>query len=558
MIKTWRLKNFKSIGESMEAIHFGKLTILAGANSSGKSSVIQSILLLMQTLAGKSQSALQLNGELVSLGTVGDLWHDGKIDEPLSFEFSLDNPKQPHTDIHFNLNFLPIASDDYTGTLVGLVDGNYIEKDVTAPRYFEYLHVKYNGPKVFDHEQYIVEELSENVQANAELQLADSGLTQISAIKGAKIDLQQFLPGRITFSATRTKTALDWETFLADPLEHKMRRDQLRATLQDDYMQKIETAIQVLELPALHDVNATSHKTTLVQYRDWYGRLSAVQAQALKEHYQQHLEGLLVDVIQEHTLDFTEQFSDTAIEFFNRKIRYLSANRIAPTALFNRLESKSWSEVNTNGSNVAAALIEFGAKTIRFWHPVDQEVVHDTLMTAVMLWLKYFELVEDIKTRDYGKLGTFLSVKSFNVDRDIDLTSVGFGISQILPIIVQGLLTPINGMFIVEQPEVHLHPQVQSQLAIFFLALTQAGVQCLVETHSEHIVDQLRLLIAQRKQDTQAKLRMYFVSRLPKEGSVFEKVEVSKAGNITNWPEGFMNQSKKASEQLLFAMMNQD
>src|SRR5690606_20710680 len=127
-------------------------------------------------------------------------------------------------------------------------------------------------------------------------------------------------------------------------------------------------------------------------------------------------------------------------------------------------------------------------------------------------------------------LGTLLKIYTAGLDKELDLTSVGFGTSQILPIIVQGLLTPPDGIFIIEQPEVHLHPRVQSQLADFFLALSFVGIQCILETHSEHIINRIRLRIVE---DTENKVlenvRIYFAEKEGAE-SHFISVEPNEYG----------------------------
>jgi predicted ATPase len=222
-------------------------------------------------------------------------------------------------------------------------------------------------------------------------------------------------------------------------------------------------------------------------------------------------------------------FEETAQELFTARIRYLSANRAGPTALFRLSEADPISEVGINGQNLAEALRQYGQAQLVYWSPTRKEDVQASLQAAVADWLQYMGLIQRYELVDYNKLGLLLQVFVEGVSRPLDLSSVGFGTSQVLPILVQGLLTPEGGLFIVEQPEVHLHPKLQSHLAYFFYSLARRNVQCIVETHSDHIVNQLRVLVAKIPQLRQD-VRIYFASRSPAEGTRFEEVRMKEKG----------------------------
>jgi predicted ATPase len=73
-----------------------------------------------------------------------------------------------------------------------------------------------------------------------------------------------------------------------------------------------------------------------------------------------------------------------------------------------------------------------------------------------------------------------------------NLADVGYGVSQILPVIVAGYNSNPQSIFMVEQPEIHLHPRAQAELGDFFLHLYESGVQSIIETHSEHLIMRLQ------------------------------------------------------------------
>lgn len=126
----------------------------------------------------------------------------------------------------------------------------------------------------------------------------------------------------------------------------------------------------------------------------------------------------------------------------------------------------------------------------------------------------------------------------------VKLTDVGFGISQVLPVIVECFSTPPRSIVIFEQPEIHLHPKVQSDLADVFVDAIHARedgqerhVQFIIESHSEHFLRRLQRRIAEEalKPEDAA---LYFVHTDAAEARI-EALDVDSFGNIKNWPENF-------------------
>jgi predicted ATPase len=82
---------------------------------------------------------------------------------------------------------------------------------------------------------------------------------------------------------------------------------------------------------------------------------------------------------------------------------------------------------------------------------------------------------------------------------DANIADVGYGVSQVLPVLVQGMLMQPGGIYMVQQPEIHLHPDAQAGLADFFLYLASRGIRTIVETHSEYFLIRLRRRLAERR-----------------------------------------------------------
>ena len=128
--------------------------------------------------------------------------------------------------------------------------------------------------------------------------------------------------------------------------------------------------------------------------------------------------------------------------------------------------------------------------------------------------------------------------------------ATGFGITYVLPIIVQALAASMikNSILIVENPEAHLHPLSQSRLGKFLALAAINGVQIVLETHSEHIVDGCRIQIAKEKQCENMKI-LFFEKRDNK--SVCKDINIQDNGELDEWPEGFFDQKRADLRELL-------
>ena len=113
-----------------------------------------------------------------------------------------------------------------------------------------------------------------------------------------------------------------------------------------------------------------------------------------------------------------------------------------------------------------------------------------------------------------------------------------------------GLLAPSDTLLIIEQPELHLHPRVQARLGDFFVGLSKCKKQCLIETHSENLVNQLRYHIVQAGGQDKSDCMIYFVDQDEKGAARFEPVEISAKGNILNWPEGFFDETMHQEDRI--------
>lgn len=136
------------------------------------------------------------------------------------------------------------------------------------------------------------------------------------------------------------------------------------------------------------------------------------------------------------------------------------------------------------------------------------------------------------------------------------LTDSGFGYSQVLPILVRGLLASPNSTLIIEQPELHLNPGLQVRLAVFFIEMVKAGKQVLIETHSEHLVNAIRVLAAEDPSNEVAKRVGIIFMEMTASGPVVHNLNLQPDGTVPDWPPSFFGEAMSLSSRLLKAQRN--
>ena len=171
---------------------------------------------------------------------------------------------------------------------------------------------------------------------------------------------------------------------------------------------------------------------------------------------------------------------------------------------------------------------------------------YQPFMEMVARWLKKMGLIADFQAKRVAKHRKEheVLVQTVGSKHTVNLTDVGFGVSQVLPVVVQAFYAPHNSTIIFEQPEIHLHPSVQAALADLFIEAihaneqrTDRNTQLIVESHSEHFLARLQRRIAEEALGPD-EVALYFCKSGPN-GSVMEPLDLDAFGNITNWPQNF-------------------
>ena len=163
--------------------------------------------------------------------------------------------------------------------------------------------------------------------------------------------------------------------------------------------------------------------------------------------------------------------------------------------------------------------------------PIDEQILN---------WLQRLELIDSYNLRpisDTNQDYEFL-VKKYKGGPEVRLTDVGFGVSQVLPVLILCYYALEGSILILEQPEAHLHPKVQTELAdVLIDVVKNRNLQIILESHSEYLLSRLQRRIAE-KEIAAADTALYFCEI--KDGtSEIEQLNVDEYGNIRNWPQDF-------------------
>lgn len=152
-------------------------------------------------------------------------------------------------------------------------------------------------------------------------------------------------------------------------------------------------------------------------------------------------------------------------------------------------------------------------------------------------WLALMGLADGIEAERLGQSARYELHVVANGSRS-NIKDVGVGVSQVLPVIVAALFAQAGDIVIVEEPESHLHPMAQTQLAELFIQASQdRGVQFIIESHSEHLLLRLQRRVAERRLQAAA-VAMYFLKKRDGRAHI-ERLQMNEAGDISNWPENF-------------------
>jgi len=599
MLTKWTVSNFKSIRDKTE-LALAPLTIFAGPNSSGKSTLLQSILLISQTLVHKiSARPVVLNGSLVRLGEIDDLkscnnsdsieigWDCRPLKRIAGAVSSFSTQTEELADVSCTVAFRTASAgtEDHleqrqpvlSSLHVSVRDSDHL---LSASTYIKLKRISVSTLHKAESLQLYLPDFEEpRASLEYDVTLDPSSLNEITeeydTAEPTGCVLNHFLPDFLTIRI-RLASEIAARIYAAFSSENVFRR-RARVIGEDvpiteDVVNCIRNTIGEPAIPLFSGTMPRTVAELIDRARSLPFRFKRQLRTAADEHTE--LRRLLLQVVSgalsnepahrllpcriPSGLQRAIRYVDT---FFSASVKYLGPLRDEPKPVYPLTTSADPSDIGIKGEYTAAVLELRKNRSIRYipsryyaesLFESEQDIT--PVLDAVTDWLRYLELADAVSTTDLGKFGHQLRVAISG--KDHDLTHVGVGVSQVLPILVSGLLADTDATLIFEQPELHLHPAVQTRLADFFLSLTDLGKQCIVETHSEYLINRLRYRAAlQASHEITSRIKIYFVE-LTDGTSHFTEVKMNEYGAIHEWPQGFFDQSQREIEIIMRAALD--
>lgn len=270
-------------------------------------------------------------------------------------------------------------------------------------------------------------------------------------------------------------------------------------------------------------------------------------------------EVVLSDYASAKNIKFKFELDDTdgatqATNFFINQIRYLGPFRAKPGINAQNFPTKgNIDDIGIKGEFAASVYCANQNATIDWYNPRSKQVEKETLKIALDTWTQYLDIAYQVTTEVVDFACITWKVVPGDGQKARTLQEVGIGLSQVLPLLIIGLVTPKNTLLIIEQPESLLHPGVQARLGDFFVGIAKCHKQCLIETHSENVVSQLRYHIVEAGGQEKSDCIIYFVDQDERGAAKFEEIEISPNGNILNWPDGFFDETMHQENRITAA-----
>lgn len=257
---------------------------------------------------------------------------------------------------------------------------------------------------------------------------------------------------------------------------------------------------------------------------------------------------------------FTDEFLTQTL--FTNNFQYLNANRLPPTSVHN----KSYSNVVTNNNvgnagEFATHFIEVhGNDEIVFSNllhrdsisidPVtNKELINKTLINQINLWMGEISPGINIRTTsipnsDYVLLEYVYKQPNFGNTNRFKPNNVGFGISYVLPVVTAILSAKPNELIIIENPESHIHPRGQAELGKLISLAALNEIQIILETHSDHILNGIRIATKENNALTK-RISIFYFERVIAESEQYSKItpiSIDNAGELSDYPENLIDE----------------
>ncbi|MUL47156.1 DUF3696 domain-containing protein [Mycobacterium sp. CBMA293] len=592
----WRLRNFKSVREA--DIELAPLTVIVGANSAGKSTLLQSIRVAAQAAASDSEY-FPLNGEQIRVGTFDETRYSGAKagDEPMEIgaQFYLgaapyrpapksygpsylsrrrprrprDNPQAAVLDWVLTLSGTP-ANQSASTNIIGIATAALVAGEPNSA-----LRAQASEDSAvysFGHELHYTGSVSENEGPVTDLTDLNvrGGFPYAYLFTEPLADLLFWTWYEVRLAAMRanlprgatTNSRQLWlqDAAASDPADSALDTDEIVERILDDLRTVLTDYPEIFETPAAYR-HLHIRLREITDAKQW--RLDSDWPRTqLAEIYERVIVALDLGDRRGPRVSMLPDLLDDSItearDFLATRVQHLGPLRMDPQVVYRSSPTANPGFIGAKGEYTASVLENSGHQHVISVPLPGRARASDTttLLKAVNLWAAHLGIGDGFSTEDRGRLGLQLSVRPVDANLDLDLTSVGTGVSQVLPVLVMCLQAPPGSLLLIEQPELHLNPAVQQKLADFLLAIAASGRQLLVETHSDYLITRLRLRTAKDPtEDTRNRIAIIFAEREGGQTS-YTAVKPAADGSMENWPAGFFDEAANDSQALMEALLN--
>ncbi len=301
--------------------------------------------------------------------------------------------------------------------------------------------------------------------------------------------------------------------------------------------------VDTLELGGAEDVihREASDDLAAVEVLDTQGKRGRWSFRATTSNDTRTLNAIVVD----RPDDYSGALAEPAPQFC-----YLCAERLGPRDVLSASAADvAELDVGSRGEFVAQVLASFDRSRVRTGRVESSstETQWASLLHQTESWMAKIVRPTQIDAEWFPNTSvTRLRFKTPGLRTEwTRAPNAGFGISYALPIVVAALRAEVGGLLLVENPEAHLHPAGQSRIGGFLARVAADGVQIFLETHSDHVLNGIRVAVA----DGSAALLpeqvvIHFFRAEDNKGPTLQSMELRRTGQLSAWPDGFFDQAQ--------------
>ncbi len=275
--------------------------------------------------------------------------------------------------------------------------------------------------------------------------------------------------------------------------------------------------------------------------------------------YDKALYDFQFDVTKHHTASYIKKHHYTDIvnrenlgklSLFNSNFQYIGAARWGgksrfPLDTYSVEKLKQISSDNGQGELVGHFIHTYGGDTVVDYSGINEE---STLMEQIIYWEGQIsskltiDVIHSPDKQSFDITYGYEGIDNNKPIRNLKAENIGFGISYTLPVVTALLSAKPGALIIIENPEAHIHPNGQAQLALLIAKVAKRGVQVIIETHSDHIINGA-LVATVKKEISAEQLSVYYFDRdETNHTTIANKLEVTEGGHIRRPPKGFFDQ----------------